>query len=131
MIRAGLASSSSLRADAIIWLENYMRNFADHAPNSDMCHVSVPTKAVLWEEYSKHQSERGLKFVNKKRLLKIWRSVFPHCGVRKYVNVLGKCDTCYSIDAIRKTSTNPQVHRALQMCHFLHRAGLFMLERMA
>jgi hypothetical protein len=131
VIRAGLASSSSLRADAIIWLENYIQNFADHAPNSDMCHVSVPTRSALWEDYKQCQINKNLRYVNKKRLLQIWRSMFPYCDVRKFVNVPGKCDTCYEIDALRKSSNVPQVQRALTMCHFVHRAGLFMLERMA
>lgn len=42
----------------------------------------------------------------------------------------GKCDTCYEIDKMRRTSNCAETQKQLKVAHHLHRGGLFNLERL-
>lgn len=64
------------------------------------------------------------KFVN------IWRSIFPTVACRPYVDIPGKCFTCYEIDRQRRSTSNSVVQKLLAEAHILHRGGMFMLERL-
>ena len=60
-----------------------------------------------------------------------WRVVFPHCQIRPYCQILGKCDDCADIDYIKRTEVDPDKLMAAAELHSVHRGGKFMLERSA
>ena len=54
-MRDGLSPTSDLQLTAILWLTNYIADYANHQPNSDSSHLSVPTRGELWKEYQAHE----------------------------------------------------------------------------
>jgi len=67
--------------------------------------------------------------VSLNRFYELWDSLYPLSINRSWVSIPGKCNICYYIDQMRRTSTSLDVQKALQQAHLLHRGGLFMLER--
>jgi hypothetical protein len=130
MIVAGLSPYSDVQLAAELWLREYFCNFGDTTPNSRVVHVSIDTKENLWAEYKVEQERIGLDYVTRQRFLKLWSVLYPYNELRPFVSITGKCNTCQAIDTARRKAPAADELRALQQCHFLHRAGLFMLERM-
>lgn len=128
-IRAALTPLSDLQQIAVYWLEDHFNAYGDHAPDSLETRMSVPTKSDLWKEYRKEQIGNKLSFVGNSRFNELWNAIYPYYLLRPWINVPGKCETCYEIDTLRKTSTDSAVHEALRQCHHLHRGGFFMPER--
>jgi hypothetical protein len=56
-------------------------------------------------------------------------TLFPTCIKRPWVDIPGKCDTCYEIDRLRKSSEDSAVQLKCKEAHIMHRNGMFMLER--
>lgn len=113
------------------WLEEYFKNYGDHKPNGSEIYISAPTKKCVYDQYVNETEIMGIQSVDISIFYEIWNSMYPNCLLRPWVDVPGKCSTCYEIDCGRKRSTDKKVLKALQQCHQLHRAGLFMLERRA
>ena len=62
----------------------------------------------------------------------VWRVQFPHCLLRPFCSVIGKCEVCARIDKLRRKATEEsdlRIQEACQDAHDLHRGGMFMLER--
>ena len=64
-----------------------------------------------------------------RRFCEIWKTIFPDCVTRQYVDIPGKCTICYLIDEMRKSEEDSTVQKYLSVAHALHRGGMFMLER--
>lgn len=115
---------------AMVWLRNYFVSFGDHQPNGELIRVSAPTKREVWVEYKRAQERKNCAFVKCKRFSELWAAIFPEYQLEKYVNVPGKCDTCFEINARRSAAKSGVVREALKDCHAMHRAGFFMPERL-
>jgi hypothetical protein len=57
--------------------------------------------------------------------------LFFICSSAEQLLFLGKCDTCFAIDDMRRTCQDETTLCKLRDAHHLHRGGLFMLERLA
>ena len=113
----------------MVGLRKYFKHNGDHQPNSEHCHVAVPTKRELWEEYVEWQKSTNQPPLHIKTFGKLWASLFPYCDIRSFVEVSGKCETCYQIQSRRMRAKTPAEMLALKQCHAMHRGGLFMAER--
>lgn len=129
MVRCALTPSSTVQQQCVIWLENHFNIFGDKAPNKDEVHLSVMTKKGVYESYHTEMQRSGLKTVQYNIFVNLWNSLFPHVSPRPWVDVPGKCSTCYRIDRMRKTAEDREVQYHLGLAHQLHRGGYFMLER--
>jgi hypothetical protein len=115
---------------AHLWLRDYFDKFGDSTPNSQAVHISVDTRKSLWLDYRADQERMKLDYVDRAKFLLLWAVMFPYYELRPFVSITGKCNTCQAIDTARRKAPAADELHALQQCHFLHRAGLFMLERM-
>ena len=129
MVRAAMTPLADSQHFAVIWLEDHFNKFGDHAPNSLETHLSISNKKDVWQEYKKESEEKHLDVVSKERFNELWNTLFPHFLIRPWIDVPGKCETCYEIDTQRRTCKDTAIHEALKQCHHLHRGGLFMPER--
>ena len=53
----------------------------------------------------------------------------PYYCIRPWLNVPGKCDTCYEIDKVPRGTQDSKVLNACKQAHILHKAGMFARER--
>lgn len=130
MIVAGLTPYADLQTDAVLWLQRYFLNFADHSPNSELSHISVSAKHEVHKDYLKDQQAISRPILNRKRFLQLWAAVFPYCELRSFVDIPGKCKTCCCIDIKRRKGGSFAEMHACQLLHFMHRGGMFMKERL-
>lgn len=131
MVRASLTPLSDIKQDCIYWLEQYFHNNGDFIPNSDNeIRVNMQVED-LYDEYirTKDEDEWDPKVVSYETFSNLWRTLSPNCLTRPYVDIPGKCGTCYEIDRQRKCFESKDVQRLLADAHLLHRGGMFMLER--
>ena len=116
----------------VLWLEGYFEKYGDQAPNRDETHLQIMQKMDLYEQYVRdtiRQSGQDGRVVPYSRFIILSATVFPSCITRPWCDIPGKCDICYRIDKLRRTSEDAIVQEKLKECHHLHRAGMFMLER--
>jgi hypothetical protein len=113
----------------VIWLENHFEVFGDKAPNKHEIQLSVSIKKEVFEMYEEEQNKFGLESVKYNTFVNLWGTLFPNVKSRPWVDVPGKCSTCYIIDRLRKTAEEREVQRHVGLAHQMHRGGLFMLER--
>lgn len=128
MVRACLTPCSSAMQHCINWLEQYFQDNGDHIPNSDETRVNVLVRD-LYQSYQRSCEYKKLRFVGYPTFSNNWKYFFPNCTRRPYVDIPGKCSTCFEIDRLRKTVESEEVQKLLAEAHYLHRGGLFMLER--
>jgi hypothetical protein len=130
MVRAAMTPLADSQQHATSnWIENHFDTYGDHSPNSLETHLSISSKKEVWLVYKKEFEEKGMDVVTKEKFNELWNVLFPHFLIRPWINVPGKCDTCFEIDAQRRTCKDLLVLEALKQCHHLHRGGLFMPER--
>lgn len=129
MVQAALTPLADRQQMATYWLFDYFTDFGDHAPNSTETSLSVATKKALWVTYRDEMTQLGHVCVTYEKFIELWNAIFPHFRTRPWINIPGKCDTCYRIDTMRRQSNSRGVHEALKQCHHLHRGGMFMQER--
>ena len=131
MVSQSLMPLSSNQHSAMTWLETYANDFGDHIPNENLIYLSMPTKRSVWRDYVYQMNEFGVPYLQESMFMALWNSIYPNFLIRPWVNVAGKCNTCYYIDAIRRQSKNPALLEAAKQAHQLHRGGLFIIEREA
>jgi hypothetical protein len=114
-----------------LWLENYFEKYGDSAPNRDEVHLLIMQRKDLYKRYVHELSSASLpqNTVSESRFLQLWDVLFPKCINRPWCDIPGKCDICYEIDRLRRTSEDSIVQKHLKDAHHLHRGGMFMLER--
>lgn len=133
IIRAALTPMSNAQQMATSWLESYFANYGDPAPNRDEIHLLVMNKSDLYRQYTEEMKrlDPGQARIDRARFLQLWAVLFPRCINRPWCDIPGKCDVCYDIDRLKRTSEDSHVQKKLKDAHALHRGGLFMLERRA
>jgi len=131
-IQSGMAPYSDIQQHALLWLNEFVKTFGDAAPNGAKTQLASMKKKQVWCDYKAYMAscDPPRDAVDHSTFNNLWNVVFPHYIVRPYVNVCGKCDTCYEIDRMRHSSKETSVHEALAQCHAMHGAGNFKLERM-
>jgi hypothetical protein len=112
-----------------VWLDNHFLIYGDKAPNKLEIQVSVNTKKEIYEVFAAEASTNDIKPVGYNTFVNLWNAQFPNVIARPWVDVPGKCNTCYLIDREKGKATDKEVIRHLGIVHQLHRGGLFMLER--
>jgi len=131
MAVSALTPSSDLQHEAVIWMDNYFHLYGDKIPNrTDEIHVSLSDKKSLWILYKFDQEQSYSRFISLSTFYNLWNTLFPRYTIREFVDIPGKCLTCYEIDSIRKNnSSNKRVLSAAKELHILHRGGYFQRER--
>lgn len=132
MVRSAIQPTATSQVFAMKWIDHYWDAFADFTPNEYQAHISMPTKLDVWQEYVNDMKKiSSTPTVSNERFNELWNALFPQYLMRPWINIPGKCETCYEIDQLRKNSTSKQQKIALTQCHLLHRGGLFMKERVS
>ncbi len=132
MIRAALTPCSSAQQFCSIWLKQYFKTYGDKQPNGEEIKLSLITKMEVYEAYKLEftvLTSPSREVVTYSTFNQLWNVLYPYCTIRPYVDIPGKCDTCYGIDRLRRTAEGKRVQQACEHAHVLHRGGLFMLER--
>lgn len=105
----------------------------DKQPHLNEIHLDRIEKRELWEIYKNaiiaHYADD--EFVDYGTFCSIWSNSFPHVKIRKHKSVSGKCLTCHEINQLTLNSTEKAIHVAAKQLHLMHRAGNYMLERIA
>ena len=130
MVRAAMTPRSDVQSDCVVWLESYFKNYGDFAPNKNEVRLLIMQQKDVFDKYTHDFTfpiERPV--VSQNKFYELWDKLFPRCVSRPWCDVPGKCNTCYEIDRLRRTSEDPKVQEKLKEAHHLHRGGLFMLER--
>jgi hypothetical protein len=133
MIQLVACRRSDAHMRAFAWFEAYFDLHGDKMPNRAEIHLENQPKILLWQIYSR-ETEVLYDFDDVETLPyttwnDLWMSCFPHCKVREYKQVTGKCWTCFWINDMRKRSSEKRVHVALKDLFMMHRGGFFMPER--
>jgi hypothetical protein len=128
MIRAAMVPSAAVKIDCTLWLESYFDRFGDQMPNKDEVKLLIMQKTNLFDKYVHDLTSEIMPraTVSRTMFYRLWSALFPKCVSRPWCDVPGKCDTCYEIDRLRRTSEDPAVQDKLKEAHQLHRGGLFM-----
>ena len=113
----------------VAWLANHFEIYGDKLPNKHEIQLSVNVKKEIFEKYEKEQQLNGLESVQYNKFVNLWVTLFPNVKSSPWVDVPGKCNTCYVIDRLRRTAEDREVQRHVGLAHQMHRGGLFMLER--
>jgi hypothetical protein len=87
-------------------------------------------KAEVTGLYNEGLEKNGIPMVSYKTFTILWNTLYPHCTIRSYVDVPGKCFICGEIDRLRQSTSCEQVHKALSTAHMMHRGGMVMPEQM-
>lgn len=123
MVRAALTPHPSSYQYCVIWLEEHFDMYGDKAPNKEEIHLSVTTKRSLYENYKSYMNIREMEVMTYSGFVNVWNALFPHVKQRPWVDVPGKCSTCYLIDRMRKTAKDREIQYHLGLAHNLHRGG--------
>jgi hypothetical protein len=131
MIRAAITPYAERQVMCTLWLEEYFDTYGDQAPNKNETHLLIMQKKCLYQSYN-HQFQNSSPpraVVTESKFIELWNVLFPTCINRSWCDIPGKCDTCYEIDRMRRSSEEKVVQEKLREAHHLHRGGMFMLER--
>lgn len=129
MLRAALTPKVEADFLCTAWLFQYFDAYGDSSPTEeDLTKISVTYRNEVYSTYIQ-QLDRAEKKVSLTRFYELWSSLYPLSINRSWCSIPGKCDICYEIDKLRRTSSSISVQRALKEAHLLHRGGMFMLER--
>ena len=113
-----------------VWLDNHFSFiYGDKAPNRDEVQLSVNSKKEIFKMFDADAKKNSIHSVGYNTFVNLWNAKFPRVKSRPWVNVSGKCNTCYLIDREKGKATDQEVVRHLGIAHQLHRGGLYMLER--
>jgi len=132
MVEAAITPFSEHYQDCILWLNWFFKTFGDKMPNFDEIRLSLMGKTEVYEHYKKDSiSDRGehYQLVSYSMFVSLWNICFPHCVIRPFCDIPGKCDICFEIDKMRQATDTTIVQEHLRQAHLLHRGGMFMLER--
>lgn len=129
MIRAALQPFSDAQQFCSIWLLNYFEKYGDKSPNGEETKLHLMKKNDVYFKYVNEFKSQGRQYVPESKFINLWNVLYPQYCMRQYCDIPGKCDTCYEIDKLRRTSEESIVQEKLKEAHHLHRGGMFMLER--
>lgn len=93
--------------------------------------VQSTIKKDIYKDYHRDMKTRwkGESIATELEFLSLWRVLFPHCQIRKYCQIMGKCVTCADIDYLKQNADDPEVRKRAADLHAMHRGGNFMRER--
>lgn len=93
--------------------------------------VQSTIKKDIYKDYHRDMKTRwkGEAIATELEFLSLWRVLFPHCQIRKYCQIMGKCVTCADIDYLKQNADDPEVRKRAADLHAMHRGGNFMRER--
>ncbi len=115
--------------ETFIWFRDHFDLIGDSMPNTDgEIHIDKIEKQDI---YILYVNEVGKGCLTYSSWLKFWKKVFPHVKVRQWKNVSGKCEHCGIINNGRLVAQSEEEVKAFRKLHLLHKAGNFMLERLA
>jgi len=127
MVRSALVPQSEQHCS--VWLEEYFKIYGDKKPNSLETEIGVNAKKDIYKEYESELKKNHMKPISYSVFINAWNALYPTVKARPWVDVPGKCNTCFLIDREKDTATDKEVVRQLGIVHQLHRGGLYMLER--
>lgn len=116
MIRAAMLPFSEKEMFANTFLQRHFAIYGDAAPDQNLVQVSTPWRHDIFLDYERHVdlmnqnnplADLLLPLVEKldeKEFTDFWAALYPNHVTRKYVNVCGKCATCYEIDKCRQAT---------------------------
>jgi hypothetical protein len=114
----------------IAWLEDFFRSSGDFIPNrGGEIHIEKTEKVTIHEQYEADLQFSGVSIVSYTTFLHVWDNHFPHCKIRAFKAVSGKCTFCALLTDLRKNSQNRQFRQSITDMHALHRIT-YMGERM-
>ena len=129
MVRASLCPLADAQQMCSVWLEKYFDTYGDKSPNSNIIHVHVLQKSDVYDMYRRQMENTHEEIVADTVFNSLWNTLFPNCQNRTWCDIPGKCNTCYEIDRLRRTSEDSIVQEKLQEAHLIHRGGMIMPER--
>jgi hypothetical protein len=127
MVRSALVPQSQQYCS--VWLDEYFSTYGDKKPNGLQTEISVNTKKEIYEKFVTDAKKNLMSFCSYSTFINLWNAQYPNVKARPWVDVPGKCNTCYLIDREKNQATDKEVVRQLGIVHQLHRGGLYMLER--
>lgn len=106
-------------------------DMCDVSPNSEFTRVNAMVKKEIYSQYCKEQSslDPDTAIVTESMFNQLWSVVYPYCVQRVHCNIPGKCEICGTIDKLRRSSSARVTLLYLKKAHYLHRGGMFMMER--
>jgi hypothetical protein len=106
-------------------------DMCDVSPNSDFVKVHALLKREIYNQYCQEQQalDPDTSVVSESIFNQLWLVVYPYCVRRVHCNIPGKCEICGTIDKLRRSSNTRVTLLYLKKAHFLHRGGMFMMER--
>jgi hypothetical protein len=114
----------------ISWMEDFFRTSGDFIPNKGgEIHIEKTEKKVIHEQYETDLQYTGSPTVKYTTFLHAWDNVFPHCKIRTFKAVSGKCTFCALLTDLRKDSQNRHFRQLITDMHALHRMT-YMSERL-
>ncbi len=120
---------------AAVWLDLYFKRFADNDPTSGTVAVFDMEKGHLYEKYvqfcqlaSKEPNLMKRTYVSLQTFYNIWLSLYPYACLKRKCHIIGKCTTCYLLQAARLKTSDSKVLEAIKQDHALHRST-YMGER--
>jgi hypothetical protein len=131
MAVSALTPSAPVQHEAVVWMNNYFHNYGDTVPNrTDEIHLSLPDKKSLWYLYKEHQEFNDSEYISLEKFYELWQTLYPRYTLREFIDIPGKCITCYEIDSIRKNNrSNENILKAAKKLFVMHRGGYFQRER--
>lgn len=118
-IRCAMIPFSEKYFHANTFLQRHFEVYGDYAPNQYLVQVSCPWRHDIFVDYQKHvdslnsdqkpMADLRLPLVEKlnfNEFTDFWASLYPNHVTRKFVNVVGKCSTCYEIDKCRQSAVD-------------------------
>jgi hypothetical protein len=115
--------------ETFIWFRDHFDLIGDPMPNTDgQIHIDKIEKQEIYILYVNEVARDCLTFSS---WLKFWNKVFPNVSIRQWKNVTGKCEHCGLINNGRLLAQSQEEVKAFRKLHLLHKAGNFMLERLA
>jgi hypothetical protein len=124
-----MVPSSTILRETALWLRDNFNLTADYKPNKSEGALLAIAKKSLYEKYVNEFKSLQKRTCSLPQFYGLWNGLFPEFVNRPWCDIPGKCDTCYEIDMLRRTESSPDVQEALSEAHYMHRGGLFMLER--
>lgn len=129
IIRCGLCPYSPAQQFCKLWLEDFFEAEADNDPASQQSLIQLMVKGDLYTKYKHEQTARRIPVVTSSRFMQLWRYLFPTYSTRTWCDKPGHCQTCWEIDSGRKHAQTRSELKRWKEVHYLHRTGLFGLER--
>lgn len=112
------------------WLRRFFKICGDCIPNEPgKVKLNINTIKDVYDQYEAAITLANLDKVDYSAFTTMWSNLFPYCLARNVVDIPGKCNTCFLIDNLQRTTKGSEMLTALTFAHILHRGGLIMPER--